>query len=261
MKKGNLFVVGTGILTPAHLSQESISAIKIADIVHVLVPDPLGLTTIKKLNSNVKNLGDLYFSGCNRQHSYNIMVDVILDDVRSGLKVCAIFYGHPGVFAYPSHKSIKIAKQEGFEAQMLPSISAEDCLYADLGIDPGDYGCQSYEATQLMFYNHSINPFSALIVWQIGVAGDVTLKQLAPANNGVEMLKQRLLEWYPEEHPVILYEASNVPLLPPRIENLKLADLCEVEVTTISTIYLKPISYPTLNKKFCDKYHIDTSSL
>jgi len=261
MKKGSLVIVGTGILTPAHLSQESVSSIKVANVVHVLVPDPLGLTTVKKLNDNIKNLGDLYFSGCNRQHSYNIMVDAILDDVRLGLKVCAIFYGHPGVFAYPSHKSIKMAKEEGYEAKMLPAISAEDCLYADLGVDPGDYGCQSYEATQLMFYNHTVSPYSSLIVWQIGVAGDVTLKQLSPASNGVEMLKQRLIEWYPEDHPVILYEASNIPMMPPRIEYLILKDLCDAEVTTITTLFLAPISYPTLNQAFCEKYDIDTSNL
>jgi len=29
---------------------------------------------------------------------------------------------------------------------MLPGISAEDCLVADLGIDPASSGCQSYEA-------------------------------------------------------------------------------------------------------------------
>jgi hypothetical protein len=36
---------------------------------------------------------------------------------------------------------------DGFDAVMLPGISAEDCLFADLGIDPGMIGCQSFEAT------------------------------------------------------------------------------------------------------------------
>lgn len=261
MKKGCLVIVGTGILTPAHLSQESISSIKTADVVHVLVPDPLGLTTVKKLNENIKDLADLYFSGCNRQHSYNIMVDAILDDIRSGLSVCAIFYGHPGIFAYPSHKSIKIAKQEGFEAVMLPAISAEGCLYADLGIDPGAYGCQSYEASQLMFYNHTINPHAGLIIWQIGVAGDVTLKRLAPTDYGLEMLKQRLLEWYSKEHQAILYEASTIPMIPPRIDYILLKDLPKADVKTITTLFLAPVSSPTLNRTFCQQYEVDTRNL
>ena len=137
MKKGSLVIVGTGILTPAHLSQESINRIQSADVVHVLVPDPLGLSTVKKLNNNIKNLGDLYFNqqneknGSNRLEAYDLMVEAIMADVRLGLKVCAIFYGHPGVFVYPSHVSITKAIEEGYTAKMLPAISAVDCLFAD----------------------------------------------------------------------------------------------------------------------------------
>jgi hypothetical protein len=35
---------------------------------------------------------------------------------------------------------------------MLPAISAEDCLFADLGVDPADHGCPSYEATDFLVH-------------------------------------------------------------------------------------------------------------
>src|SRR3546814_12671609 len=35
------------------------------------------------------------------------------------------------------HKAIAQARAEGLEAHMEAGVSAEDCLYADLGIDPG----------------------------------------------------------------------------------------------------------------------------
>ncbi len=54
---------------------------------------------------------------------------------------------------------------------MEPGISAEDCLYADLGLDPGTYGCQHYEASNLMFYQRTIDTAAYLILWQPGVAG------------------------------------------------------------------------------------------
>ena len=57
----------------------------------------------------------------------------------------------PGVFARVPHKAIAQARAEGFEAHMEAGVSAEDCLYADLGIDPGEVGCQQYEASQFMF--------------------------------------------------------------------------------------------------------------
>lgn len=267
MKKGSLIIVGTGILTPAHLSQESINRIETADIVHVLVPDALGLSTIQKLNSKIKNLADLYYdpesgkNGANRLEAYNLMVESILSDVRSGLKVCAIFYGHPGVFVYPSHVSIEKAKSEGYEAKMLPAISAEDCLFADLGVDPGDLGCQAYEASQFMFYKHAINVHAALILWQIGVVGDETLTKLKPAENGLAMLKESLLNYYPKDHKVTLYEATTLPIMPPRIEEINISDLIDAKVKTITTLYIPPLISPVLDLAFCDKWGIDISKL
>ena len=266
-KNGNLVVVGTGILTPAHLSQESIAHIKSADVVHALIPDPLGLSTVQKLNKNIKNLDVLYYKpqdaihGSNRIDGYNKMVDSIMADVRDGLNVCAIFYGHPGVFVNPSHAAISKAKNEGFEAKMLPSISAEDCLFADLGIDPGYMGCQAYEATQFMFYNHSVNIHSALILWQIGVVGDETMQKFSPSKNGLAMLKERMLEWYPKEHELILYEAATLPIIPPRIDTILLENLTSISVKTITTMYIPPISKPKLDLEFCKKWGVDIQKL
>lgn len=65
----------------------------------------------------------------------------MLQEVRLGKKVVGVFYGHPGVFVSPSHRAISIARFEGYEAKMLPAVSAEDSLYADLGIDPSRPGC------------------------------------------------------------------------------------------------------------------------
>jgi hypothetical protein len=50
--------------------------------------------------------------------------------------LCVALYGHPGVFACVGHEAIERARAEGIDAQMLPGISAEDCLFAELGVDP-----------------------------------------------------------------------------------------------------------------------------
>ena len=265
MGTGSLVIVGTGILTPAHLSQEAISRIKGADIVHALVPDPLGLSTITKLNNNIKNLGELYYhkdnssNGKNRLDGYNLMIEAIMRDVRDGLKVCAIFYGHPGVFVFPSHVAVEQAREEGYEATMLPAISAEDCLFADLGVDPGDIGCQAYEASQFLFYKHSINSCAALILWQLGVVGDVTLTKLTPSENGVKMLQERLAEFYPADHLVTLYEASTLPIMPPRIEEVTLSQLHRAKIRTITTLFVPPLQDPELDLDFCNRWNVDTS--
>lgn len=266
-KEGSLSVVGSGILTPAHLTQETISKIKSADVVHVLVPDPLGLSTLLTLNPNIKNLANLYFdpenksTGANRQEAYDYMVDSILSDVRFGLKVCAVFYGHPGVFVYPSHHSMLKAKQEGFKVKMLPAISAEDCLFADLGIDPGDTGCQCYEASQFIFFRHSINVAAPLILWQIGVVGDTTLERQNPSERGLEMLQDKLLDYYPSSHSVILYEATTLPIMRSRQESISLDELHKATICPITTLVIPPLSGLQIDQEFCHKWKIDTSML
>src|SRR3970282_2169154 len=97
-------------------------------------------------------LQDCYSVGKPRYRTYREMADRILSAVRAGAQVCAAFYGHPGVFVRPSHDAIRRAPREGFPARMLPGVSAEDCLVADLGVNPGEIGSQSFEATDFLGY-------------------------------------------------------------------------------------------------------------
>src|SRR3546814_6212654 len=73
--------------------------------------------------------------------------------VRAGKQVCAVFYGHPGVFADVPHRVVRKAREEGIPARMEPGISAEACLYADLNLDPGQRGVQSMEATHFLVHD------------------------------------------------------------------------------------------------------------
>lgn len=100
----------------------------------------------------------------------------MVQNVREGKVVVAVFYGHPGVFASPTHRAIALAKAEGFKAIMLPGVSAEDCLCADLGIDPATIGLLTYEATDLLIRNRVLVPSIPLVLWQVGVVGIIDFK-------------------------------------------------------------------------------------
>jgi hypothetical protein len=98
---------------------------------------------VSQLNPASQSLFGLYSSGKDRMTSYREMVERMLNPAREGKSVCGVFYGHPGVFVFPSHEAIWQARQEGVPAKMLPAVSAEDCLFADLGFGPAIPGCQS----------------------------------------------------------------------------------------------------------------------
>lgn len=123
---------------------------------------------------------------------------------------------------------------------MEPGISAEDCLYADLGIDPGRAGCQHYEATQFLLYPKIIDPSAYLVLWQIGVVGDPTCRHFSTTQAHRRVLVERLLNDYPEDHCVLVYEAATSPAATPRIEKVRLGSLPEAVLHMHSTLVVPP---------------------
>jgi hypothetical protein len=239
---GSLVVVGTGIRSVGQLTAEAVAHMKAASKVFYLVSEPVSEFIIQALHpSDSHSLYVHYNEGGNRKDSYEAMVGQILSAVRDGHRTCAVFYGHPGVFAFPSHESIRRARAEGFDAKMLPAISAEDCLFADLGVDPALTGCQSYEATDFLLNDKVIDTTSQLILWQIGVVGDVTFRR-----NGfhlgecLTLLQSRLTSLYGPTHQAYVYEAAILPGLPPRILQVPLCGLSPSNVNACSTLYIPP---------------------
>jgi uncharacterized protein YabN with tetrapyrrole methylase and pyrophosphatase domain len=235
---GSLVVVGTGI-GATRLTLEARAAIEAADQVLHLIPDPVSVAAVERMNPHSRSLADCYVEGEHRRAAYARMVDAILEPVRAGERVCAAFYGHPGVFSLPPHEAVRQARSEGFEASMLPGISAEDCLFADLGVDPAEAGCQSYEATRFLERRPAIEPRAALVLWQIGVVGSAnhSAEPVAPALGALVDVLRGL---YHDDHEVVVYEASSFVGVAPLIRSTPLAGLAAA-VTPASTLYVPPL--------------------
>lgn len=247
MQSGSLVCVGTGMTLGSHISPLSRSYIEQADVVFVLVADGITEKWIEQMNADVRSLQPYYLEGKSRMITYQEMVAAMLAEVSAGKKVVGAFYGHPGVFAWVPHNAIKQARKLGYNAHMEPGISAEDCLYADLGIDPGTYGCQHYETSQFMFYKRNIDTAAYLILWQVGVAGDRSLAKFSTDSEYRKVLVKLLTEYYPPEHEVILYEAATLPIQPVRIEHLPLSTLPDAGMDLKTTLIVPPQKAPELN--------------
>ena len=231
----------------AHLAPRARSFIEEADTVFVAASDPLVELWVQQMHGDVRSLQPYYEEGKSRNESYVQMVDAMLELVRDGRRVCGAFYGHPGVFACVPHRAIDRARSEGFDAIMEAAVSAEDCLYADLGIDPGSYGCQHYETSQFMMYRRRIDPTALLVLWQVGVAGDPTLARFGTGAAHRKVLLEVLSHDYPVDHFVTIYEAATLPLAPPRIELIRLNELVGADLTGQSTLVIPPSRPMELN--------------
>jgi hypothetical protein len=247
-RRGSLVITGTGIRTVGHMTVESLAWISIADVAYFLVADPIAEAVVRELNPGAISLHAHYGEGVPRSKSYEAMIDQILGSVRDNKRTVAAFYGHPGVFAFPSHESVRRARREGYLAFMLPGISAEDCLFADLGVDPAVNGCQSYEATDFLLHDRVIDTSSQLVLWQVGVVGDWTYRGAGYDLKAFPMLIGRLQSLYGYWHEVTLYEAAIFPGVSPTITRIALGHLTTGHVNAGTTMYVPPVRASVVNR-------------
>src|SRR5690349_23128160 len=96
--QGSVAVVGLGMTLGAHLAPRARTYLEQADVVFAAVGDPLAELWLQDLHPDVRSLQPFYAEGKPRHDTYREMVAAVLAEVRAGRRVCAAFYGHPGVF-------------------------------------------------------------------------------------------------------------------------------------------------------------------
>ncbi len=250
MRQGSLTVVGTGIQLAVQLTPEARACLQRAEVVFHLSAEPVTREWLRQILPASRSLDSLYVSGGDRMDTYDAIVEEVLGAVRNGRNVCLAFYGHPGVFVHPSHEAIRRAREEGFEARMLPAISAEDCLFADLGVDPGVMGCQSYEATDFLVNRRRFDTSAALVLWQVTVIGEMH-HVLEPNLRAFGVLVDYLLQFYPAGHEVTIYQASPYAVCDSIVNRVALSLAPACELPPLATLFVPPAKRPTPDPEMC----------
>jgi len=251
--KGSLVVAGTGIKFISHLSTETIAYIQQSDKVIYSLNEPAIEAWIKKNNPNVQSLNFLEAVQNPRLVNYQEMTNYIVNEVKKPQHICVVFYGHPAVFAKSALDAVVQLENENYVATILPAISSEDCLFADLRIDPGSHGCQSYEATDFLIRKKRIDPSSHLILWQIGLIGAFKDYKNHDNSIGVHLLIDYLSEFYDNDHSAIVYEAALYPHMQPNIINCSIHELKQIYLSSISTLYIPPAYQASIEMTMLEK--------
>ena len=241
---GELIILGSGIETVGFTHADELY-IKEADKVFYCVADPATLVWLKNLRPDGYDLYVLYGEGKQRYVTYMQMTEAMLHYVRKGQKVVGIYYGHPGVFVLSTHRAVQIGRQEGHRVVMRAAVSALDTLCADIGIDPSTPGMQTFEATDVLIRQRRLDPELHLVLWQVGLVGDLGYRREGSLNTGFTLLLDYLEGVYGPEQRIINYIGSRYPGIDPICEEHTIASLRLPEVqsgvTGISTFYLPPI--------------------
>jgi len=215
-----------------------------ADLLLHLVFDPVTEAWLHDLNPSALSLRSSYVLGRPRCDTYAELVERILEPVRQGLRVCWATYGHPGLCAESGHAAVRQARAEGHRAVMLPGVSCDDALFADLGLDPARDGCQHYESTNFLVCRRQFDPHASLILWQIGLLGQSDYRQPF-STAGLPLVAEMLASVYGPRHKVVLYEAALYAVCDPVVQHVALKDLPGAELRWSMTLYVPPLAPAT----------------
>jgi uroporphyrin-III C-methyltransferase len=243
MRRGSFVAVGVGIGGVGQTTLEAAALIRRAERLFYCVVDGAVELWLRECNPRAASLAPLYQEGRDRGETYADMSKAFVTAVREGHSTCAVFYGHPGVLVEATHATIRQLRVEGYPARMVPAVSADGCLYADLLLNPGDRGLQSHETSRFVYNDRDWDPHTPLILWQVGVFGrtDWTARpQPDPAR--LSDVRARLLTRYPETHGVILYYAATSPMMGPNIRHVALKDLPDTHVYPMDLLVVPPLA-------------------
>lgn len=192
MKNAFLVVVGTGLFPAEHLTVEARAWLERADHVVHAHHDPDMIQWLIDLNPHIQALpGNISIPG--------MSIGFIIELLATGKSVCLALPGHPAVYQSTGRSLVAAAREAGYRAWLTPAVTAEDCLFANLGVDPGRNGGQSFTATYLLLYQPVFDPTAALFLWGLDQIGQLS----HPA--GLSLLQEFLERNYTGQHPLTLY--------------------------------------------------------
>jgi hypothetical protein len=223
------------------VGERAASEIRSADVVFCIAGN-LFVDWLRALHHDVRDLRTHYRSDLDRRDSYAAMQEAVVAEVCRNRRVVAALYGHGGVFAQLGHAAIASARTEGHRAWMEPGISADACLYADLGLDPGETGVQQFEATQFLIQQRSVDLSAVLVLWQVALAGNIECIGFEPDPGRLALLVEKLTAWYRPEVEVVLYEAATLPIAKFRAEPIRLFELPRARLSTATTLVIPPVA-------------------
>lgn len=236
MKK--LFSVGSGIKTLSHFTKEFETCAKQCDIVFYLNNDPVTKEWYQKYAKKSYDLDAIYQSEGNRNNIYHAIADHIVSQFKHYDNICFALYGHPFFCAQPAlHAINKLTKDNpDIEIQSFPAVSALDCLFNDLRVNPAERGLQMYEASHMIYEEIPLIPTVDLVILQAGFI-DINTRYTGKEVSNIEKLRAYLLKFYDESQKIIIYEAAQFPSQEPMIVNSTIGAFTIDDINTLSTIY------------------------
>lgn len=248
----DITLVGLGILNVDHLTREAERALREAN--EVLYLD-IGIATpayLASLSAKVTPLyEESYSEKGHRLKAYHHMAARVLAAALEHRPVCFAMQGHPVVGAYAPALIKRLAPLLGLEVAVQPGISALDCVFAALMLDPLVEGLQCYEATDILLRRRALQNDVPLLVWQVGALESRLHSDKISKPERFHRFSNHLRQFYPPDHPVAAVFAAPHPLMETDVWWFPLAELAAKaeDLHAGVTLYLPPASHRPLQDR------------
>jgi len=241
----DITIVGLGILGIQQLTAETERALGRCN--EVLFVDT-GIATRAYLERHCPRVTDLYAEsyavGGARLDAYRHMAARTVEAALDHSPVVFAMSGHPLVYAYAPPLIVDLANLLALTVRVLPGISAMDCLFAELVLDPCTDGLQMYEATDLVLKRRPLQPDVPALIWQVGNLETRLHTDRRSRPERFHRFRDHLLRFYPPQHLITAYFATPFPLMPSTVLQFPLVEIADQAGTLHHgvTLYLPPVS-------------------
>lgn len=245
--KNKIYIVGSGIKTGLHFTEESVQALQRSDIIYTYHHDPFIIKKLYQYNVNVEDL--LYLtqehSAESRVFVYRKIADIVLESAKSGKNTSIVFHGHPLFLVSAAEYIIDDAAVIPIEVKVLSGISSFDAIMTELRHDFA-YGMQLFDVTTMYVNRWKPNPKIPTLLFQLASFNENHLVFDIPPQERLSELVEFLSDTYPVNHRcILLYISNNIFEKTEKIyiELGQLATHPKVNLENRSTLYVPEISY------------------
>lgn len=255
-RKADIYVIGTGIAAPDHVTKEAERTLALCNEVLFVDSGPGLPEYLATVCSRVTDLASLYEDGSSRLKTYHRMAARVLDAALDHAPVAFALYGHPLVYAYPPFLVRAGAAELGLRVKVLPGISAADCILTELNIDPATNGFQMYEATDVLLRRRPLQADVPALIWQIG-AIETGLYSRAPSRpERFSRFQKHLEQYYPASHIVYAVCCATTPSTPGTVLQFEIHQMMSLAHVLHAgyTLYIPPaVIQPVLDSELLDQ--------
>ncbi|WP_367319774.1 SAM-dependent methyltransferase [Streptomyces sp. HUAS ZL42] len=235
----SLYLLGSGIQSPLHLTVETQQALRICRKVFVLHADPAVMRSIEALGPEVIDVADMYEGLTMRQAAYKAIADRVVSEAAAAPPVAFLVHGHPLFLVSASEYMLDLAQRQSVRTSVLPGISSFDTLMCDLGVDFG-YGLQMFDTTTLLMHGWIPNPEVPMLLFQLATTMELRITKENRTGTALEPIVDLLAPLYGENHETYLISSASSILETADVTRIPLAALQSesIDLTGRPTLYV-----------------------